>query len=173
MPQEKAIMNVTVIGGHQCSRRHIKIAHELGGLIARNKWVLVCGGREGIMEAACRGAHEAGGLTVGILPSLDSREANTYVDVALPTGFGYARNILVVRASRFIIAISGKYGTLSELSFAFNDGGRTVIGIDTWDIPGIIKAHTAQEAVAVITRTLSADTRPKARRKRACAGVRE
>jgi hypothetical protein len=143
-------MNITVIGGSTCSKKHYQVAYELGKLIAREGWTLVCGGREGVMEAACRGAKEAGGLTVGILPSLDASDANDYVDIKIPTGLGYARNILVVRASRFIIAINGKYGTLSELAFAFNDEGRTVLGIDTWDIPGVIKVKTPREAVKKI-----------------------
>jgi len=140
-------VNISIIGGHKASPKHKKIAYELGRLIASQGWVLVSGGREGIMEAACRGAKSVGGLTIGILPTLDGRDANRYVDIKIPTGLGYARNILVVRASRFVVAICGEYGTLSEIAFAFNDPGRVVIGIDTWDIPGVIKVKTAQAAV--------------------------
>jgi len=140
-------MNISVIGGSSCSKKNYKIAHELGKLIAQQGWVLICGGGSGIMEAACCGAKEEGGLTVGILPSHDGAEANSYLDIKLPTGLGYARNVLVVRASDVIIAIDGKYGTLSEIAFAFNDT-KPIIGIKTWDIKGIIKVKTSKEAIA-------------------------
>jgi hypothetical protein len=101
------------------------------------------------MEAACKGAKQFGGLTVGILPSFDGKDANNYVDVKIPTGIGYARNILVVRAADAIVAINGKYGTLSEIAFAFNED-KPVFGIDTWDIPRVKKVKTPQEAVEKI-----------------------
>ncbi len=146
-------MNITVIGGSTCSKKDYEIARQVGRLIARQGWTLVCGGRTGIMEAACRGAKEAGGTTVGILPSIDGKDANKYLDVNIPTGLGYARNVLVVRASQIIIAISGKYGTLSEIAFAFNEE-RTVIGIDTWKIKGIVQAKTPQQAISYIKKIL-------------------
>ncbi|MDD5584754.1 MAG: TIGR00725 family protein [Candidatus Omnitrophica bacterium] len=146
-------MNVSVIGGSTCSKKDYRIAQELGRLIAHEGWILVCGGRTGIMEAACRGAKEAGGLTVGILPSIDGEDGNAYLDVKIPTGLGFARNILVVRASRIIVAISGKRGTLSEIAFAFNEE-RKVIGIHTWKIKGVIQVKTPQQAVARIKKYL-------------------
>lgn len=142
-------MNVSVIGGSTCSKKHAKIAYELGALIAREGWILICGGREGVMKAACRGAKDNGGLTVGILPSLDGKDANPYVDIKIPTGLGYARNVLVVRSSQVVVAINGKYGTLSEIAFAFNEA-RTVLGIDTWDIKGVIRVKNPAQAVRYI-----------------------
>ncbi|MCK9614008.1 MAG: TIGR00725 family protein [Candidatus Omnitrophica bacterium] len=142
-------MNISVIGGSTCSKKDYKIAKELGSLIAKEGWTLICGGRSGIMEAACRGAKEAGGTTVAILPSADGKDANRYVDVKIPTGLGYARNVLVVRASKIIIAVSGKYGTLSEIAFAFNEG-RTVLGINTWGIKGVVKVKNAETAIQYI-----------------------
>jgi uncharacterized protein (TIGR00725 family) len=139
-------MNVAVIGGSRCSKKVYKIAQELGGLIAKEGWILICGGGGGVMEAACRGAKEEGGITAGILPSDNKDESNAYLDVRIPTGLGYARNILVVRAADVIIAIDGKYGTLSEIAFALNEG-KKVIGIDSWDIKGIVKAENPQEAI--------------------------
>jgi uncharacterized protein (TIGR00725 family) len=144
-------MNIAVIGGSECSRKSYDLAFTLGQLIAEEKWVLVCGGGPGVMEAACRGAKELGGLTVGILPSYDGKEANDYLDVKIPTGLGYARNVLVVRAADMVVAIDGKYGTLSEIAFAFNDP-RPVIGINTWDIKGVIKVKTPQAAINYIKR---------------------
>jgi len=146
-------MNISVIGGFSCSKKNYETAYELGKLIAQQGWILICGGGSGIMEAACKGAKEEGGLTVGILPSYDGAEANSYLDIKLPTGLGYARNVLVVRASDAIVAIDGKYGTLSEIAFAFNDT-RPVVGINTWDIKGIIKVKTPKAAIAKIRKIL-------------------
>ncbi len=142
-------MNVSVIGGSKCSKKDYEIARELGSLIAKEGWTLICGGKTGIMEAACRGAKEAGGVTVAILPSVDGKDANRFVDIKIPTGLGYARNVLVVRASNIIVAISGEYGTLSEIAFAFNED-RAVVGINTWNIKGVVKAKDAKTAIRYI-----------------------
>ncbi|MDD5111241.1 MAG: TIGR00725 family protein [Candidatus Altiarchaeota archaeon] len=96
------------------------IAEAIGADIARRGMALLCGGRGGVMEAACRGAKKAGGLTVGILPSLDKSQANKYVDIIIPTSLGYARNSIVVSAPDAIIAICGSAGTLSEIAMALN-----------------------------------------------------
>jgi uncharacterized protein (TIGR00725 family) len=99
------------------------------------------------MEAACRGAKEADGLTVGILPGADRTEANPFVDVVLPTGLGEARNALVVGAADVVIAIGGGYGTLSEIALALKAGKR-VIGLGTWEIEGVVVAEDPEAAVA-------------------------
>ncbi|MDD4294731.1 MAG: TIGR00725 family protein [Candidatus Omnitrophica bacterium] len=139
-------MNISVIGGSKCSVKTAKKAEELGQLIAENKWILICGGGSGVMEAACKGAYKAGGVTVGLLPEITDKYANKYLTVKIPMGIGYARNIFVVRASDYIIAVDGKTGTLSEIAFALNEG-KKVYGIETWDIPGVIKVLSPQEAV--------------------------
>ncbi len=119
----------------------------MGRHIALNNAVLFCGGLGGVMEMAAKGAREAGGLTVGLLPGFEFGDANPYIDIAIPTGLSHARNILVVRAAMAVIAVEGSYGTLSEIALALKIG-KPVIGLQTWDIgPEIIKAHTAQEAV--------------------------
>ena len=122
-------------------------AAEVGRLVAERGAVLVCGGRGGAMEAACRGAKEAGGLTVGILPGADRSAANPFVDVVLPTGLGEARNALVVRAADVLIAVGGGYGTLSEIALALKAGKR-VIGLGTWEIEGVVAAEGPAAAVA-------------------------
>jgi len=101
------------------------------------------------MEAACRGAKSAGGMTVGILPGLRRADANRWVDVAIPTGLGEARNALVVRAADALIAVGGEFGTLSEIALALKTGKR-VIGIGTWELAGepIERATDAAAAVA-------------------------
>lgn len=142
-------MNIAVVGGHKCSEEIYSLAQETGKLIAKKGWILICGGLSGVMEAACKGAKEEGGLTVGILPGYDGRQANNYLDVKIPTGLGYARNILVVRACDVIIAIDGEYGTLSEIAFAFSEG-KQVYGINTWDIKGIQEVKTPQQAIEKI-----------------------
>jgi uncharacterized protein (TIGR00725 family) len=122
-------------------------AAEVGRLLAERGAVVVCGGRGGAMEAACRGAKKAGGLTVGILPGSDRSEANPYVDVVLPTGLGEARNALVVGAADVVIAIGGGYGTLSEIALALKARKR-VIGLGTWEIEGVTAAEGPEAAVA-------------------------
>lgn len=139
-------MNIAVIGGARCSEKYYKIAEITGGLVAKEGWTLVCGGGLGVMEAACRGAKKERGLTVGILPSYDQAGANSYLDVKIPTGLGQARNILVVRAADYIIAVDGKYGTLSELGLALSEG-KAVVGINTWDIEGVAKVESPKQAI--------------------------
>jgi uncharacterized protein (TIGR00725 family) len=121
------------------------------GLAARGA-VIVCGGLGGAMEAACRGAKEAGGTTVGLLPGRDRDDANPYVDIAVPTGLGEARNALVVRTADALIAIGGGYGTLSEIALSLRTGKR-VVGLGTWEIEGVEPVSSPDEAVEAVFRT--------------------
>ena len=146
-------MNVAVIGGSECSKIAYNLAEKLGRLIASQGWVLVCGGLGGAMEAACRGAKSAGGLTVGILPGFDAKSANIYVDVKIPTGLDYARNILVIRSADVVVAVEGKYGTLSEIAFALNEK-KKVIGINAWRIKKVINVNSPEEAVKAVKRRI-------------------
>jgi uncharacterized protein (TIGR00725 family) len=111
--------------------------------------VVVCGGLGGAMEAACRGAKAAGGATVGILPGSDRRQANPFVDVALATGLGEARNALVVRVADALVAIGGGHGTLSEIALALKAGKR-VVGLRTWEIEGVERAASPEQAVEAV-----------------------
>ncbi len=106
------------------------------------------------MEAACRGAREAGGTTVGILPGSDRDEANEFVDVAIPTGLGEARNALVVRAADALIAVGGGHGTLSEIALALK-AGKPVAGLGTWEIDGVVAASGPEAAVDAVLRDLN------------------
>ena len=139
---------VAVVGPGDAPERDEEDAEAVGLALARRGAVVVCGGLGGVMAAACRGAKEAGGLTVGILPGPDRGEANPWLDVALPTGMGEARNALVVRAAQVVIAVGGAYGTLSEIALALKLG-RPVIGLRTWDIEGVRRAGDPAEAVAL------------------------
>ena len=138
---------IGVIGNSVCSEEVIQIAEEVGREIARRKGVLVCGGLTGVMEAVARGAKAAGGLTVGIIPGNRASDANSYIDIPIVTGLGYARNVLVVQSSEVVIAIRGKYGTLSEIAYALQFG-IPVVGLQTWEVsPDIIQASNPAEAV--------------------------
>ncbi len=114
----------------------------------------MCGGLGGVMEAACRGAKEAGGTTIGILPGTDRAAANRFVDFAIPTGLGEARNALVVRAADALIAVGGAYGTLSEIAFALK-AGKPVAGLGTWDVDGVTVADSPEAAVESVLADLS------------------
>lgn len=146
-------MFLAVIGSASCDQQVAATAEAVGREIARRGAVLVCGGRGGVMEAACRGARAEGGTTVGILPGPDRREANPYVDVAIATGLGEARNAIVVRTADAILAVSGGYGTLSEIGLALKMG-RPVVGLGTWELRhgdrgagGVIPADDPVKAV--------------------------
>jgi uncharacterized protein (TIGR00725 family) len=146
-------MFVAVIGAASCSEEVAARAEAVGREIARRGAVLVCGGRGGVMEAACRGAKAEGGTTVGILPGADRSEANRYVDIAIVTGLGEARNAIVVRTADAVVAVSGGYGTLSEIGLALKMG-RPVVGLGTWElqqagqpVDAVVQATTPAQAV--------------------------
>lgn len=143
---------IAVVGSGEATPQEQAWAYEVGRRLAMAGAVVVCGGRGGVMEAVCRGAVEAGGLTVGILPGSDHREANPYVRLPLPTGLGEVRNALVVRVAHAVIAIGGEFGTLSEIALALK-WGIPVIGLGTWSLhrPGVAvpieTVSTPEEAV--------------------------
>jgi uncharacterized protein (TIGR00725 family) len=124
-------------------------AEAVGRELARRGAVVVCGGLGGVMEAACRGAKGAGGTTVGILPGIDRDAANQFVDIAIPTGLGEARNALVVRAADALVALGGGYGTLSEIALALKAGKR-VVALDSWDIEGTLTVADPAGAVQAV-----------------------
>jgi uncharacterized protein (TIGR00725 family) len=124
---------VAISGPSQAQASELTAAERVGSLLATRGAVVVTGGLGGVMEAACRGAKSAGGLTLGILPGLERSEANPWVDVALPTGMGEMRNALLVRASDVLIAIAGEFGTLSEVALALKTGV-PVVGLGTWQL---------------------------------------
>jgi uncharacterized protein (TIGR00725 family) len=126
----------------------LEAAERVGQLLAERGAVVVCGALGGVMEAACRGAKGAGGVTLGILPGLDRGDANAHVDLAVATGLGEARNALVVRACDALIAVGGEWGTLSEIALALK-AGKPVVGLGTWELPrpGVIAAPEPEAAV--------------------------
>ncbi len=152
MSAQRAVV-IAVIGAAACDAGQAQMAEEVGRLLAARGAILVCGGRGGVMEAACRGAFQAGGMTIGLLPGNDSSQGNPYLTVALPTGLGEARNTLVAKAGQAVIAVAGGYGTLSEIAFALKSG-RRVVGLGSWEarsgsgeMASILQASSAEEAV--------------------------
>ncbi|HEX8950084.1 MAG TPA: TIGR00725 family protein [Dissulfurispiraceae bacterium] len=138
---------IAVVGAGNADAAALRVAEEVGGLIARRDAILVCGGLGGVMEAAAKGARSEGGITVGILPQASKEQANPFITVPIATGFGEGRNVFIIRSADAVIAIGGEYGTLSEIAFALKTG-RPVVGVGTWEIKGIHGAGSAEEAVA-------------------------
>jgi uncharacterized protein (TIGR00725 family) len=145
---------VAVVGSSVSDATTDAAAEQVGRLLAEAGAVVICGGLGGVMEAACRGAVDAGGLTVGILPGDDRTGANPWARVVIPTGLGELRNGLVVRAAGSLIALGGEYGTLSEVALALKLG-RPVVGLGTWELrrpdgrldEGIVPAADPADAV--------------------------
>jgi uncharacterized protein (TIGR00725 family) len=141
-----APLYVAVVGPGEATATESDAAEAVGRALAQAGAVVVTGGLGGVMEAACRGARDAGGLTVGILPGRDRSAANAAVTVALATGLGELRNGLVIRSADAVVAVGGAYGTLSEVALALKTGV-PVVGLNTWEIEGIEPAEAPAEAV--------------------------
>ena len=141
-------MQIAVVGGGDCSPEVRDMARKLGRLLAERGHILLCGGLGGVMEAVCCGARDAGGLTVGILPG-DRWEANRCVGISIATGMGHARNVIIVKSADVVIALPGEHGTLSEIALALKMG-KPVVSLESWEIPGTMKAETPEEALALL-----------------------
>lgn len=137
---------VGVIGTANATADELKIAEEVGRLIAERGWIIVNGGLGGVMEAASRGAADAGGVVVGIIPQADASLANQYVHIPIATNMGFARNAIIAHTAQALIAVGGAYGTLTEISMGLNLG-RPVFGINTWEIEGVVAKQDASSAV--------------------------
>ncbi|MDS3862396.1 TIGR00725 family protein [Thermosynechococcaceae cyanobacterium BACA0444] len=124
---------IAVVGAGVAEAEGMAQAEVVGQLIASQGWVLICGGLGGVMAAACRGGKLAGGQTIGILPGPDPNAANPWVDIAIATGLGEARNTIIAQAAAGLIAVGGEFGTLSEIAFALKLG-KPVIGLGTWQL---------------------------------------
>jgi uncharacterized protein (TIGR00725 family) len=139
---------VAVIGGGEVQPEIASLAREVGREVGRRGAVLLCGGLGGVMAAAARGAREAGGVSLGILPDPDRSRANPYLTWSVPTNLGHARNLVIVHAADALIAVDGGYGTVSEAAIALKLGKPVIALQVTWDLPGLRRADTPQEAVA-------------------------
>lgn len=145
---------IGVIGGNSCTAEEYRLAEQVGALLATNNLGIVCGGMSGVMEAVCKGASHAGGITVGVLPGDDTSLANPFVQIPVATGMGIGRNVIIVRSSEALIAINGKYGTLSEIAYAVQLE-KPVITVKPWlEVPGTLEADSPEEAVARILKLI-------------------
>ena len=138
---------VSVIGGHDCLPEVEQIAKELGEKLVKVAEILVSGGLSGVMESVSSGFKAGGGQTIGIIPGYEKQAANPFIDIVIPTGLGFARNILVVKSADVVIALQGKEGTLSEIAYALQFK-IPVISLNSWDIPGVVNAKTVDEVIA-------------------------
>ncbi len=153
---------IAIFGPGHPTRQEYSQAADVGRLLAQRGFTVVCGGLYGVMEAACMGAKEAGGRTVGILRTYNRMDANPYVDVVIPSGLGDARNILVATAGEAAIAVAGRLGTLSEIAVALKHG-IPVVGLGTWKLDRhalfdryLPAARSAEEAVEMAVRLADA-----------------
>jgi uncharacterized protein (TIGR00725 family) len=147
-------VQISVIGAGEGAEEILRDAEVVGRSLAEAGAVVVCGGRGGVMEAVAKGAAEAGGTVLGILPTLATADANPYVTHAIATGTGHARNLAVVASGDAVIAVGGEWGTLSEIAYA-RMLDRPVVAIQSWSLRnhagtdlGIVEAETPQEAVS-------------------------
>ena len=152
---------IAVIGGGQCSHDEATLAEAVGREIALHGAAVICGGLGGIMKSTCKGAAEAGGRTIGVIPGDSAASANEYVSVPIATGLGHSRNFIVVQSADAVIAIDGDYGTLSEIAIALKSG-IPVVGLNTWAIAKegrddklILTASDATEAVKLALKSIN------------------
>ena len=136
-----------VIGGGSATPEIYELARAVGREAALRGWIVVTGGLSGEMEGAARGACEAEGLTLGILPGGDSGQANPYIKIAVATNMHHARNSIIAHTADALIAIDGEHGTLSEIALGLKLG-KPVVGLRTsWTIAGLIPVTDPQEAI--------------------------
>lgn len=145
MEMKKRIIGV--IGASECSEEIYRKAEEVGRQVATLGAHLICGGLGGVMEASAKGAKSAGGFTLGILPGLSTKDANPYIDFPIATNMGHARNVVIAQTAELLIAVSGEYGTLSEISIGLKLG-KPVFCLGSWDhVPGVVAVSSIQELV--------------------------
>ncbi len=151
------MLRIAVIGASYCDQKLYQIAYSVGWEIAQKGSVLYCGGLGGVMEAAAKGAKAGDGVTIGILPTLNANDANSYIDHPICTGASHARNLMVVASVDVIIAIGGEYGTLSEIALALKLQ-KPVICLASWKLDApIIASKTPVEAVLLAHSALKSD----------------
>jgi uncharacterized protein (TIGR00725 family) len=136
---------ISVIGGHNINCEVEEMAHKIGEIISKVGAILVCGGLDGAMEAVAKGVKSTGGTTIGILPGKDKADANDYIDIALPTSIGYARNVIVACSADIIVALPGSHGTSSEISYGLVFK-KPIIDLGHWDREGMIHVKDVCEA---------------------------
>lgn len=145
---------IGVVGPRSASAAQLETAEALGAGLAGLGLTVLCGGREGVMEAVCRGVARVGGLSVGLLPDDSWTAANPYVTLPLATGLGVARNAVVARAAVCLLAVGGGHGTTSEMAFALQFGRPVLALDDAPDLPGVVRVGSVEDALAVLCEQL-------------------
>ena len=153
MKESKQRITISVIGGHKANGRVEELAYQVGQMVAKLDAVLVCGGLDGVMTHAARGAKDAGGLTIGLLPGKEKQDANPFIDIALPTSIGYARNAMVACSAHIIVALPGSHGTACEISYGLVYN-RPVIDLGNWKVKGMIPSKDVRQAEQKIRKIL-------------------
>ncbi|HZY64558.1 MAG TPA: TIGR00725 family protein [Rubrobacteraceae bacterium] len=136
---------IAVIGAGEATDALYERGYEIGRRVAEHGGIVVCGGLGGIMEAAAKGAIEAGGVAIGILPDEDRKRSNEYLSYSVATGMGHARNLSVICSADVVIAVGGGYGTLSEIGLA-RKVGRPVVVLESWELDGHTASASSPEA---------------------------
>ena len=145
---------ISVFGGRDITPDVYEDTLEIGRRLADEGYLIFCGGGAGVMEAIAKGVHDEGGIVVGVLKGQDLEEGNKYLTVPIATGIGIARNAILAYNCDAAIAISGQYGTLSEIAYAFQLK-KPVIGYKTWAIDPVIQANTPEEVVSKLKKELN------------------
>jgi len=145
---------ISVFGGRDITLEVYEDTLEIGRRLAHEGYLVFCGGGLGVMEAIAKGVHDEGGIVVGVLKGDDLDEGNKYITVPIATGIGIARNAILAYNCDAAIAISGQYGTLSEIAYAFQLK-KPVIGYKTWAIDPVIQANTPEEVVSKLKKELN------------------
>ena len=142
---------ISVFGGRRITEKIYRQTYSLGKLLNTNKYLVYCGGGEGVMEAIAKGVYDDGGQCVGILKGISTDEMNPYIKIPVATNMGITRNALLAYSCDASIAISGQYGTLSEIAYALQLD-KPVIGLETWDIDGVQKVSTESKVMEKLNR---------------------
>ncbi|MBO8182456.1 MAG: TIGR00725 family protein [Archaeoglobus sp.] len=141
---------IGVIGSSYCGEELYRTAYEVGKLIAEKGYILINGGLGGVMEASAKGARDAGGFVIGVIPTPSKRDANRYCSAVIATNMGHARNMIIVHSSDAIIAVGGGYGTISEMAIALKEGKKVVAIKPEIRLPRLVVADSAEEAVELV-----------------------
>ncbi|MBH50246.1 MAG: TIGR00725 family protein [Candidatus Marinimicrobia bacterium] len=140
---------ISVFGGREVSDEDYDVTVEIGKKLAEENYLVFCGGGNGVMEAISKGVKRGGGTCIGILKGITDEEANDFVSLAIPTGIGIGRNVILAYNCDAAIAISGKYGTLSEIAYALSLD-KKVVGYNTWKIDNVDIAYSPEEVIKKI-----------------------
>ncbi len=147
---------VAMIGPGDGGTRECEAAYAVAAQLARAGMAVICGGRGGVMAAASRGASEAGGIAIGILPEEDDRNANPWLSVAVPTGMGEMRNAIIARSGLCLVAIGGGMGTISEMALGLKWGKPVFVMFGDVDLPGAVAVQSVDEMLAAVVGRLLA-----------------